>query len=245
MPKGTPLYTDYESIGYPFNLIDTIFMQETEWANDKDHIDGLNHALETLTDREREVIHKRFEEFKTLEQVARDFGLTRERIRQIEAHGIRKLRHASRRNYILNGYVACAELKKLSVYKEELDKREKDLEEREAIVEAREKSLEEILSEYKPRLDALNIAVGMPMEKIQSNVDLYKIRIAEMDLSVRSYNCLIRQGIRTVGDLVNLCENDNYLDLKQVRNLGRKSLEEIIFRLYYMTGKDFRAKYGI
>ena len=94
-------------------------------------------------------------------------------------------------------------------------------------------------------MDALNVSVGMPIEKIQSNIELSETDVAEMDLSVRSYNCLVRQGIRTVGDLVNLCENDNYLDLKQVRNLGRKSLEEIIYRLYYMTGKDFRSKYCV
>ena len=51
--------------------------------------------------------------------------------------------------------------------------------------------------------------------------------IEELDLSVRSNNCLRRAGINTVGDLINKSEED----LKKVRNLGTKSLEEIIKKL--------------
>jgi len=51
--------------------------------------------------------------------------------------------------------------------------------------------------------------------------------IEELDLSVRSNNCLRRAGINTVGDLINRSEED----LKKVRNLGTKSLEEIIKKL--------------
>ena len=51
--------------------------------------------------------------------------------------------------------------------------------------------------------------------------------IEELDLSVRSNNCLRRAGINTVGDLITRSEED----LKKVRNLGIKSLEEIIKKL--------------
>lgn len=51
--------------------------------------------------------------------------------------------------------------------------------------------------------------------------------IEELDLSVRSYNCLKRAGINTVQDLTNRSEND----MMKVRNLGRKSLEEVIAKL--------------
>ncbi|WP_374058815.1 RNA polymerase sigma factor [Planomonospora sp. ID67723] len=60
----------------------------------------LDAVLETLTEREAGVISLRFGlddgEAKTLEEVGRRFGVTRERIRQIEAGGMRKLRHPSR-----------------------------------------------------------------------------------------------------------------------------------------------------
>jgi RNA polymerase primary sigma factor len=60
----------------------------------------LDEVLETLTDREEKVLRMRFGlldgRTRTLEEVGREFGVTRERIRQIEAKALRKLRHPSR-----------------------------------------------------------------------------------------------------------------------------------------------------
>jgi len=60
----------------------------------------LDNVLETLTDREEKVLRMRFGlldgRSRTLEEVGREFGVTRERIRQIEAKALRKLRHPSR-----------------------------------------------------------------------------------------------------------------------------------------------------
>ena len=55
--------------------------------------------------------------------------------------------------------------------------------------------------------------------------------IEELDLSVRSFNCLKRAGINTVEDLTNRTEED----MMRVRNLGRKSLEEVIAKLESMN----------
>lgn len=54
-----------------------------------------------------------------------------------------------------------------------------------------------------------------------------EMTIEELDLSVRSFNCLKRAGINTVEDLTNRSEED----MMKVRNLGRKSLEEVINKL--------------
>ena len=51
--------------------------------------------------------------------------------------------------------------------------------------------------------------------------------IEELDLSVRSFNCLKRAGINTVEDLINKSEEE----MMKVRNLGRKSLEEVMAKL--------------
>ena len=51
--------------------------------------------------------------------------------------------------------------------------------------------------------------------------------IEDMDLSVRSYNCLKRAGINTVEDLIHKSEED----MLKVKNLGRKSLDEVIHKL--------------
>ncbi len=56
---------------------------------------------------------------------------------------------------------------------------------------------------------------------------LLEMTIEELDLSVRSFNCLKRAGINTVGDLINKTEED----MMKVRNLGRKSLEEVVNKL--------------
>ncbi|MEE8158543.1 MAG: RNA polymerase sigma factor RpoD, partial [Dehalococcoidia bacterium] len=60
----------------------------------------INDVLHTLTDRERRVLQLRFGledgRSRTLEEVGREFGVTRERIRQIEAKALRKLRHPTR-----------------------------------------------------------------------------------------------------------------------------------------------------
>ena len=54
-----------------------------------------------------------------------------------------------------------------------------------------------------------------------------EMTIEELDLSVRSYNCLKRAGINTVEDLISRTE----ADMMKVRNLGRKSLEEVLQKL--------------
>ena len=54
-----------------------------------------------------------------------------------------------------------------------------------------------------------------------------EMTIEELDLSVRSFNCLKRASINTVEDLINKTEDD----MMKVRNLGRKSLEEVINKL--------------
>ena len=54
-----------------------------------------------------------------------------------------------------------------------------------------------------------------------------EMTIEELDLSVRSYNCLKRAGVNTVADLINKSPDE----MMKVRNLGKKSLEEVILKL--------------
>lgn len=64
-----------------------------------------------------------------------------------------------------------------------------------------------------------------------------EMTIEELDLSVRSFNCLKRAGINTVDDLASKSEED----MMKVRNLGRKSLEEVIKKLEDL-GLNFRSQ---
>ena len=61
-----------------------------------------------------------------------------------------------------------------------------------------------------------------------SKEKMLEMTIEELDLSVRSYNCLKRAGINTVQELTNKSEPE----MIKVRNLGRKSLEEVKLKLH-------------
>jgi len=83
----------------------------------------------------------------------------------------------------------------------------------------------------------LNIFIGLTDEAQKAEIMVEKeedqkekvleMTIEELDLSVRSYNCLKRAGINTVQELSNKTEED----MMKVRNLGRKSLEEVKTKL--------------
>jgi len=69
------------------------------------------------------------------------------------------------------------------------------------------------------------------VEKAETQRDkVLEMTIEELDLSVRSFNCLKRANINTVEDLINKTEDE----MMKVRNLGRKSMEEVINKLAMM-----------
>ena len=69
------------------------------------------------------------------------------------------------------------------------------------------------------------------VEKVETRPDtVMNMTIEELDLSVRSFNCLKRANINTVADLVSKTEEE----MIKVRNLGRKSLEEVVHKLTMM-----------
>jgi len=73
---------------------------------------------------------------------------------------------------------------------------------------------------------AKNAAIMVEKEETRKEKVL-EMTIEELDLSVRSFNCLKRASINTVEDLTNKSEED----MMKVRNLGRKSLDEVIGKL--------------
>ena len=69
----------------------------------------------------------------------------------------------------------------------------------------------------------------MVVDKPESKKEkVLEMSIEDLDLSVRSYNCLKRAGINTVEDLANKTEEE----MMKVRNLGRKSLDEVKYKLH-------------
>ena len=92
-------------------------------------------------------------------------------------------------------------------------------------------SLFEEVSEIAKNVDVI-------AEKVEEESNKYEdMTIEELDLSVRSYNCLKRAGIQTVLELTQRSEED----MMKVRNLGKKSLKEVKEKLmaFGLSFRDF------
>ena len=78
------------------------------------------------------------------------------------------------------------------------------------------------------KLNEITRDINIVAEPVEQTSNKYEdMTIEELDLSVRSYNCLKRAGINTVEELTNKTPED----MMKVRNLGRKSLEEVLAKL--------------
>ena len=111
-----------EKIAYPENLVtdiglNLVFDDGVYQELTADQIDGLDHALSTILPREKDIILLRYQEQKTLQEIGDQYGVTKERIRQIVNKALRKLQHQSRIVLIKSGYkdgelklkIECAE----------------------------------------------------------------------------------------------------------------------------------------
>lgn len=86
-------------------------------------------------------------------------------------------------------------------------------------------TLLELVNLFSELAEATSVTVG-PAEDESMPSD-YAITVEELNLSVRSYNCLKREGINTVGDLVEKSE----AELMDIRNFGQKSIDEVKAKL--------------
>lgn len=200
---------------YPWNLACDIFGEEKKTPEEKLEAIGnvspyaLLKALDDkwFSDRERKVLTLRYRDGLTLEKTGEVFGVQRERIRQIQARALRKLRHPR-----LSRHYRLDTMERWHEAEEELSK----------------VRLENV--RLQNRLDALMEVAShkitpAELDEIEKERERKQsARIDEMELSVRSYNCLCRANIRYVKDL----EGMTIEKLAKVRNLGRKSMNEVI-----------------
>ena len=93
---------------------------------------------------------------------------------------------------------------------------------REAVASAGS-TLSELVNLFSELAESQGLAIGPAEDESQLSGDL-AITIEELNLSVRSYNCLKREGINTVGDLVQRSEQE----LMDIRNFGQKSIDEVL-----------------
>lgn len=170
--------------------------------------ESLDAMLQKLHDREREVILCRYEDGLTHDEVAKRLNVTRERIKQIEAKALRKLRYA-------NGWVLIGKNRVVSAMEIQ-----KQLENDIAI-----RTKHEVIQALDDKVESLRKIIKDCTENaikkyLASDPDL---KIEELDFSVRTYKCLKNVGINTVRDI----RKRSVLELSQIHNLGFQSLTEI------------------
>lgn len=109
-PKETPTPKQVrpQKLPWPENLIteiglEKVFGSDTYTPLNDDQMHGLEFAMDSLKDKEQTALLLRYKDHMTLNDTGEQFSLSRERIRQILAKGIRKLRHPDRLKYIRDG----------------------------------------------------------------------------------------------------------------------------------------------
>ena len=172
-------------------------------------------AMSTLSEREEKVMRYYYGlnsdmYAHTLEETGAEFGVTRERIRQIISKASRRLKNPARFQYIEFAmssnnifqilFDACAKIKALE-----------------------------------KRCNVLQERIKILTDNDENSDIIYGMSIEELDLSVRTFRCLLRAGIQTVGDLVNM----DSAQLISVRNLGKKSYIEIAEAMNSNFGTSF------
>lgn len=210
-----PILGTYSPV-WPYNLLDELISDTWSKPLSNDQMDGLNYAIESLSDREKYCVKAYFLEEKSMKDIACNYDVTYERVRQIIHKALRKLRSPDRFKYIRYGFEGYWIVDQTR--KEEL----------------RRKHLQVLILQNERMEKKLDISE----ENDEEMEKLLSISILELNLSVRSYNCLYRwkyiggPEIKTLYDLTRITGQE----LMNCRNLGTKSFKEIEAKL---------AEYGL
>lgn len=181
---------------YPYNLLKAIGIKDIHASIDV--VNNFETILEeACNEQEIKLIKYIYLDKKTLSQIGKEEGYTGERIRQIAAKGIKKLR------------------RKLYYY--DIDQKEK------ADAENKDKYRRELVEEFK-RTGIISVELkkefGVALDEDEKTID-------DLDLSVRTYNCLRKAGIYYLKDFNKYTIDD----LSRIKNMGKKSFNEIFMAL--------------
>jgi RNA polymerase sigma factor (sigma-70 family) len=196
---------------FPETLIESLdFDERADISYIENHIEeNLDLALKTIPERSANIFKLAYKYGYTAEAIGLKEGITGERVNQIVRKTLRRLRSPQRKNILQYG-------------QEYFDLQE---------------NIEQLKVEYRKKIEELKYKIANPETTEIEEDDLIEYsKIEKLDLSVRSYNCLKRAGINTIGELTQKTEEE----MMRVRNLGRKSLKEVkekLFQVYGMTLK--------
>ena len=190
-----------------------------------EYLQVIKDVLRTLTPREEKVMLLRFGfeggHLHSYEELSAIWKEAPERICQIEEKALMKLRHPSREKNlkIILEYPAIDTLRHAAEKQGYLPWTEEDARPFIGEYSAFSKYCFEFFGLYDPSAHKHLTDITL--------TNYWKYDIEALDLGVRSYNCLKREGIDTVSELVELSTSK----LRSIRNLGQKGCEEIIAKL--------------
>lgn len=211
---------------YPYNALEKVGIMDYDVPSEFAEEEFFENVLrERCNEREENAIIMFFKHKMTYARVGQHLGVSLERVRQIVYKALKKVK------FYMYHYEAIKEKEEKQVLlREESDK-----------LDARRAELIKVCKETGIIPEDVTIYFGRPeLVEDESNLTetekaLKHYSIADLDLSVRSYNCLKRARIQYLSELINMTESD----MMKIRNLGKKSLREIKGKLC-MYGLDFK-----
>lgn len=219
---------------WPYCLLDDILVDGV-WTEEFTNYQygRLLDIINQLDERKRMLVLGYYKDGKTLEGLGKEYGLTRERVRQLLRDSLRMLRHPRNMRILTVTDPASADekvlIKEVCLYKkqiEELQRANADLKEK--IRDVKKKI--DLLRDTEKQLDALRHVPTLESMLVSDNTD-----IDSLGFSRRTNNTLRRNNVHTIGDLLNIIYNGNLMCCKR---LGRESAEEIITVVAAATGKN-------
>lgn len=168
-----------------------------------DIVKGIRFAYTSLQDEFQVVLYLRFEKHYTLKEIAEVLSLSSTQIENKIEKAIQTWFRTGDIKYIEEGFFGRLN----NVIKTKA----------EALAEAK------IAVEYKRGYDNAIAEMNGALVEPEKELDILLTPLEDLDFMVRTYNCLKRRGIETLGDILNL----TFDELIKVRNLGRKSMKEV------------------
>ena len=163
-------------LSYPENLLQALGIEYNEHI-----LERLKHVFKDIPMREAAVVQMAYQDQLTLEEIAKKYDVTRERVRQILAKALRRIKFRSK--YLELGALAYPETKVKEDYKLYIAQMQNQWTYESAI---------EYINNHKP----------------EQYTPLYQEDIIDLEFSVRTYNCLKRSRINTVEELLQKSEED-------------------------------------
>lgn len=226
----------YDYLDWPYNLMAALNGVPISFEIGYNEMQLLYGSMVNLSPREQRCIFMYYKEIPkcTLEMVGKELGVTRERARQIIVKALRKiLRHPNYNKLIkhdepLNDRDPFDELRIL------INRKFNELDSREQVLKKKEDRIRHIMLKYSIPEDIFDLS-DYAYEKLYGRTN-FSESIDLLNLSVRSYNGLKRNGFDTIDKLICYIEKEDWAGITSIRNIGPRSYQEIKEKLNEYTG---------